>query len=722
MKNNVFGLKHRFCHNSNWPIWIEETILRFNIFPKVGLNALRLRGSKLISTQACFIIAAWMMCLSQMAAAQSNLESSLSSLQPYDVSFPSYGLDIGDGWDGMLDRRSNAVCVEFSIEDIGRSTFDHDSSFISNSYELAKSEFASFSGSANWGFIKASASANVDRSKKIERDSANVLSTYTFELGSTRIAPLRTLGVDDVPAIADAEEKRPIDDILFTSNGRAFHTSEAELRSMHRGGAIRLTAEARQLLEQLEASDEPIEVRRAKFRQMCGTGFVSAVRRGLRISVLASKSVNSVFEKEALEASARGSGWGFKFSGKFSSTQSETNTDTAVSFKIRQSGGGSLLSLGTGDQVFNPETFHTSIDLSEAYQSPSSFSATIFPYSSLVGVDPNLVGETFEMDKYSIVYYFLTDLLQGYEEQASQIYAAAFEEAQNPDLDYSALSIAAAGGSESVLDNRVAIRRTIQALVEVLERCYYSDLALDAYANSSLGQGCQPETALKSVSERYVGTTFEVPDPTGAGSSENSGALRKDVVVSDGGLGFLTATAPFDEKNSYALKFTDSSDVDGQLVEILVPKSLRVISPVDVSGSDMHLKSLVSTLFEYAIGLPLAGDYLSVETAANATGIEAHELKNKQNELTVFIRNAVFYARLLTIRDELCEISSAQEICWTDAELRALLLEKIPSSYDAEIFPEKEVAPPPPKRPSVDIGASWGCYRDRNGRICRDAP
>ena len=616
-----------------------------------------------------------------------TLKDQLKNLQPYKIDYPSYGLSMGNGWDQFLGRRTPNTCVEFSETSIENNSFATDVRVIKNSYDLRKSQFAKLSGSLNLGFIKARASASTDRQEKINRDSVNILSEYKFTTGSTKLEPVRSLGAE--------EELR---------------LSENELAAINRGGTIQLTQYAKNILKRGKSSREE---RAREFRRLCGTGFVAAIDKGIRISVLASRVVESRSQKEKLEASARASGWGVKLRGEVKEEQDEVIKNSRLRFTVAQSGGSQLVSIS---KDFNPETFHENLDIAAAYQNPAAFSATIFPYSAISSVPSEVAISDFPMEGFNKAYYFLIDAEESYNKLSEGIYQKLYQNNSNTSIFlYSKLSMHVVGGESAVLANRSALRNTKTALIQALEQCY---LAVSSISSAK----CNIEDSFIEALEITGLSKFILTDEIAKNLENVSGEelLQEfanysmdtgSIAIPYKGLSFLQSLDGqqllFNEKmnfvrNPESTKEKQKYKLSEENPEVQKPTRLE-------KEEQIKLQNLVSTIFNYYLALPLKSEDLSIEKAATDLNVQAHLLWSKEDEksneaakktndtLREYIKNQIFYIRLLPLREELCLVSTEPTICLPDTMLFSKL-DRLNFEFDDDFFPKEAPPPAPPPR------------------------
>jgi hypothetical protein len=77
----------------------------------------------------------------------------------------------------------------------------------------------------------------------------------------------------------------------------------------------------------------------AAFERECGDGFVSAIHAGAELTAILSFAAQSSDERRSLEASMKGSGWGFEAKGKASAKMNEYAAKSALTISYHQTGG-----------------------------------------------------------------------------------------------------------------------------------------------------------------------------------------------------------------------------------------------------------------------------------------------------------------------------------------------------------------------------------------------
>ncbi len=583
-----------------------------------------------------------------------GLSEDLHLLQPTEVAYPDYGVEIGAGWDLFLGRKTGSTCIEFIEIDLPKTSFESDVRLIKNSYQLANSQYAKLSGSVDWGFINASASAEVDRKRSIHQDSVSVVSTIVVEAGSTQVANIRSLSENE--------------DVRLNAH---------ELSAINRGSLLKFSKD---VLAVLNSTNEQMtnEKKRAWFRQTCGTGYIATVRRGARVSVLTSKLVKKDYERQQLHVKAQASSGGVSFRGqvqvKADKARETGNQDSEITLKIRQEGGSALISVTLNDKLSDVAE---KLDGAGVYVNPTSFSALVMPYITVSGSDFNLVASSFPMKEYSALYYFMSDTLNGYNNTSEYLYSKRYSDTNESQAPFSPLSLAVSGGHNKVVQRRAVLRQSIGALVSAIQECYYKNarLGLDGNKNAKLGLDS------KVVSSKGDSEECSIEDSLASARAEYSPKFLENEDLN--GLNFLLTS---DERKT--IRNGDEKKSRSKNVQ-------HTLSKLDIS-----IRFLIEDLYIYAAGLPLSDKDLSVEKAGLDLDIDVWEIwtdttqessqKTNKNRLLDYIVARVFYLRLHPLREELCELNTHPDFCWSDAQLHHLLRSKAKTDFKitSTLFPK----------------------------------
>jgi hypothetical protein len=203
------------------------------------------------------------------------------------VDYPKIGVDIGNGWNSLTDKKSSAVCVRFEQKtDNGQDTRE-DLTSITDQYSLMNEMHVS--AEAEIKALGATASTKVEfaTKTKINNEYSNFVVRAVVENGAHFIIPEKDTGI------------------------------------------IGLTPMALKL-----AQTDPI-----RFQQVCGDTFVSSLHGGAELDAVITFTTRSQEDHESLETSFSGSGWGVEAKAAVGSTVETLRKNGQMKIAYMQSGG-----------------------------------------------------------------------------------------------------------------------------------------------------------------------------------------------------------------------------------------------------------------------------------------------------------------------------------------------------------------------------------------------
>ena len=261
------------------------------------------------------------------------------------IEVPPTGVYLGWGWNKPDHEPIPTICVEFVQGEEPAQTRFMTMKEVSDSFEVMESMGMSAEASVKTIGFKAEGKASFAKSVNVTGSSSTFVLNAEVHNGVRYAAP--------VPYDAQGE----ID----------------ERRLSYRGGsqgAIRLTPDAERLAAKPDRTD---------FKRMCGTGFVSAIYSGARLTAVLTTQTESKSEKETLSASMTGSGWGAKFKASVNGEAgSEIQMDSFELTLFQTGGRGDAIPATKDDLRRKLETISF-----EAYEAPKDFNIAITPYEVL---------------------------------------------------------------------------------------------------------------------------------------------------------------------------------------------------------------------------------------------------------------------------------------------------------------------------------------------------
>lgn len=376
----------------------------------------------------------------------------LSRIKARNVAYPEYGVEVGSGWNSFLGQKMPSNCVDVMEVSIPKSEFNIDYDFVLDNYSFSKK--SAFSGGGKFkGFgFKASVSASGSRESRVNRDFMSVMFTAQFNFGSTQAVPV----LRPKTILGDAPRRR----------------SEAEREAIRYGRAIRLTEEARVLLEGQDGL--------SKFIQTCGDAFVIAVHRGVRANVLATLQASTQAAKEEFAASVSAKGFGGAVGFTASTQKASSAENKTVSYQFFQEGGLEPFFDVSKPEALSPDALGSLFNTGRLLEGESSFMATVLPYANLLDFAGNeeaaKVLTIFDrLDEQRALFAFLSDLAA----IIAEIDRAQITGQESEQWLYSPVSIQALEEERDVALTRFQIYRLMRVLSASIESCYIDQALCD---------------------------------------------------------------------------------------------------------------------------------------------------------------------------------------------------------------------------------------------------
>jgi hypothetical protein len=302
---------------------------------------------------------------------QAQGTSAAPALPSATYSYPDDGAKLGQGWDSFNNRGTTATCVEFVEAKLERSSFETQVEQIQSSYSLVTKTTTSVSASYSGFGVSASGEVSSSHSLSINSDDQNFLFTFRSLNGSTFAVPVNAPGSPqlDLSEQGDKTLGHLKSDLSQDAFLKKYWAAVPE-----RGGFIKLTNDALALRKRSKID----------FDRICGDGFVSAIHRGSRISVLLSHRFSSRAEANSLTASLSASGYGASGSASYSTSTQKLNSTNNLSYRVFQQGGVPSKPQGlpalAKDQFFDVNLILPTPD--QLISGPTAFSVTIVPYEN----------------------------------------------------------------------------------------------------------------------------------------------------------------------------------------------------------------------------------------------------------------------------------------------------------------------------------------------------
>ena len=261
------------------------------------------------------------------------------------VGVPETGINLGWGWDSFESKSVPTICVEFDEAYDSAQTVTSSFHEVSDSYEAMKRLGVSAEASVKSIGYEASGKAKFAKDLKVDNFSSTFVLEASVDNGVRYAAP-----VAEADIIEPRSGSHPVD-------------------SSQRHNALRLTDEAFSLARK----------NIAQFKHQCGNSFVSAIYSGARLSAFVSVKTSSQKDKESLETSLSGKGWGAQVDAAFSESSETSKKKSQKDVKFFQVGGNKE-GVPTGKAEIIDRVKNLAVAADEA---PKNFYMAVTPYENL---------------------------------------------------------------------------------------------------------------------------------------------------------------------------------------------------------------------------------------------------------------------------------------------------------------------------------------------------
>ncbi|MEO1595487.1 MAG: hypothetical protein AAFS02_09625 [Pseudomonadota bacterium] len=246
---------------------------------------------------------------------------------------PETGIELGWGYNAFDDRALPHQCIQFAAAEEPAQTRTMSMKEVSDTYELMKRMNVSAEASVKTMGFEGSGKASFAKSVNMSGSSITFVLDAAVDNGVRFAAP-------------------------YSENAGAYGA----------GAAVRLTAAAERLARDPE-----------EFLRQCGSGYVSAVYSGARLTAVISMKTTSQSNKETIRTEVRAKGWGAtgKVSGGAENQSATRNAEKTMSV---------FLVGGRGDAIpRDQDGVEAKLDTLSysAYEAPKDFRMAVTPYESL---------------------------------------------------------------------------------------------------------------------------------------------------------------------------------------------------------------------------------------------------------------------------------------------------------------------------------------------------
>lgn len=198
----------------------------------------------------CAMLTGFILSNAALAQTAPDVEDFRYNLYDQDLlyySFPTEGVEVGQGWDSVLGRKTQSHCVLGQVNEIKNDSTSINFQLLMDKEQLYRALSVAASASYNGGAVKGSASSSFVENSRIENSRTYILGTVIAEKGGVTIVPAGTWSSLAQPKPQNAQA---------VSVKLAAGPAKALKRSM------------------------------AEFRSICGDAFVISIRTGARLDVL----------------------------------------------------------------------------------------------------------------------------------------------------------------------------------------------------------------------------------------------------------------------------------------------------------------------------------------------------------------------------------------------------------------------------------------------------
>ena len=246
-----------------------------------------------LSGIACLIIASVFLYACQSSAAD-DADNNTADLFPAKgftkmTEYPVEGVLLGQGWHNDQGEKAQAVCIEFQEQSDDGQEQTMNLEVVTDHSEMMQSMNVSAEVQVKAIAYEVSGKASYAKNVEMKSDNMNFVAHARVKNGVIFAAPL------------DGERSK----------------------------MIRLTPTFRNLASR----NYP------EFKRQCGEAFVSAIYSGAELNAVLSFAEKSSTEREEIEASMKGSGWGFEAEGSASKKMEEYSKSSELRISFHQTGG-----------------------------------------------------------------------------------------------------------------------------------------------------------------------------------------------------------------------------------------------------------------------------------------------------------------------------------------------------------------------------------------------
>ena len=298
------------------------------------------------------IIALLVLC----AASFSNVlpQTIAPQFKSFLVPYPAEGVELGQGWDSVLDQRKDAHCLDFGVSKIEKATSKLAIQEIRDSYSLKEAKESTVSAKGRGFGVKVRGSHTSYQERTLDTDLLNYLINFRVEKGGTFISPSRPKDTPSLRDTTDTIERH----VTISPN------VQNSLSKNYESG--------------INQSDPLTD-----FAAHCGDYFVSAIHRGTQIHILATYGSTNRKEQDSVRTKVRVSGFGAAASLDSSRSKEIGFDSTKFHFVVHQEGFSTNVPLKVISKFEDVKNLIEGIDLNTLSENPGAFMITLTPYAVL---------------------------------------------------------------------------------------------------------------------------------------------------------------------------------------------------------------------------------------------------------------------------------------------------------------------------------------------------
>jgi hypothetical protein len=588
-----------------------------------------------------------------------------------DFPYPESGVKIGQGWDSFNQRATTASCVDVAESRIERASFETHVEQLQSSYSLITKSTTSISAAYGGFGFKASGKYSDSSATNLNTDDQNYLFTFESSNGSTFATPPDSHPQDGIE-LSDQTVKA----LTSFKSDAAQQSYVARIWSQPgtvHSGAIKLNKDS----SDLRTKD------RKSFDRICGDGFVSAIHRGARISLLLSQKFTSSDQANNLIASLSASGFGLSANGGYSVATQRLATTANLSYRIFQEGGIPLKPVAL-PQLSNGTFFDVNSILPSADQlvaAPVAFSVTVTPYENAIAPLDNQgpFPSPFRLMPISDYYLALLDEYRLVDNILTTVRLGP--NAANYPFDPRLIQIY--GGEQGLQRLYDEIQFDLAFLEDVIYQCY-----------SARTRSCTIPSAVQGAKANLGNKLTELQK-----NEQQLTALR---TAKNAELLTLTPAGPAAEDRARMAGL--AADIAGLNAYLpTVGHSISRIQELSALITDDGLDpKFFQKFYQYVASTPLpkaaysGSDFSALQSLSFLTASAG----DKEKQLAASndaLRRASLTFRLTPWKHFFCQTLKQSSMCVSEAALHDLVLGTLPGISSADLTP---VAPPPPPPPA----------------------